>query len=1295
MLVKSSCARCGAELTKESVDTLCPRCAREPGGAAHPGATSPKVPEKTVIVTQPGKTPAGPAAPFTATPGVKDRFFANYELLEEIAQGGMGIVYKARDVNLNRIVALKMILWGQYATEADVKRFRTEAEAASNLDHPNIIPIFEVGEHAGRHFFSMRFIEGGNLADHLTDYLKDLKLAAKLMATLARAIHYAHQRGILHRDLKPANVMLDTQGQPHVADFGLARKVKGDANATHTGVIMGSPNYMSPEQAAGGKAPLTTATDIYSLGAMLYLLLTGRPPFETDSPLATLRKLTTQEPASPRSLNPRVDRDLETICLKCLEKNPQRRYGSAEALAEDLERWRRREPIAARPTGLVERSAKWVRRHPARAALIGVSFAAVIALVVMDQQNKGEIRLQRDEAFYQKKIAELAGERALKTADKNRRIADISRQRLERLNNGNGLRLLEDGDASGALLWFVEALKSETGEAVHEENDRVRLGAVIQQCPLLVHLWTNAVPFSGVVASADGGSFATLNPQSLRLWDNQTGREISITAQAIAFGASSALSPGGTNLLLAVGGNAAQITNLMAHAPAVPRLPLNNPLTFSVFSPDGRRVLTVASERGKPGAAEARVWDATTGKPLSPPLRHAEGIEFAAFSPDNRSVATASADHTAKVWDAATGEVTCTLPHRDRVWRAVFSPDGRFVATASQDKTARVWDAGSGQAVSSPMVHNFAVVDVRFSPDGRRVVTANSDTSARVWDALTGDPVTSSLNHNMRIISAAFSPDGRRIVSSGEKIVRVWDAATGQAVLPPLVSNEDILHLGQSADSRRLVVVSRDGTIRVWDVAIDRELTAVVLPHLGPVYQARFSSNGLRLLTASEDGLLRVWGGGVVGPQEVFRHDGPVHAAAFGPDAKFVAALSGEDLRSQTLRVWALERNRAAREKPRLELTRLEGATFSADGRWLVAGGRDRQVQLVELESGREIPLAVSPQFRTSLVARPKSLPTAVDRLRGRLDFAAFSADGQRLATVNTNERGRWVSFYGTSDGRPVGTAIRSLDPLICGALNREGSRFISGDAEGKARIWEVATGKEIGAALEHSGALDHVAFSPDGKRVVTASKDNTARVWDAVTGQPLTPFLEHKGRVIQATFSPDSQRVLTASGDHTARLWDATSGELLAPPLLHTNQVNYAAFSPDGRRAVTASTDGTARQWRFTPEEKPVPELMVLAQLLSGRRIDRTGSLATAPHADLLANWRQVQEKYPYLLTPSKERARLWHVHEALQSEGASDWYGAVFHLDRLLELDPGRAPFLNRRERAWQELEKSRFTP
>jgi tetratricopeptide (TPR) repeat protein/tRNA A-37 threonylcarbamoyl transferase component Bud32 len=331
------------------------------------------------------------------------RYFGDYELVEEIARGGMGVVYKARQVSLNRPVALKMIVDGRLASSVDVQRFRVEAEAAANLDHPNIVPIYEVGEHLGHHYFSMKLIEGGSLDRNAARLAGDQRVVARLVATIARTVHYAHQRGILHRDLKPANILIDAEGRPHLTDFGLARPIDESATLTSGGGIAGTPSYMAPEQAIGPRRALTTAADVYGIGAILYELLAGHPPFRGGSAVEIMWRVVERPPDGIRARHRTVHRDLETICLKCLEKAPERRYGSAEALAEDLERWLAHEPIRARRSTLRERLVKWVRREPKLAALTAVSAAAVgvaaaglaVVLVVQAEANR-ELRTSRN-----------------------------------------------------------------------------------------------------------------------------------------------------------------------------------------------------------------------------------------------------------------------------------------------------------------------------------------------------------------------------------------------------------------------------------------------------------------------------------------------------------------------------------------------------------------------------------------------------------------------------------------------------------------------------------------------------------------------------------------------------------------------------------------------------------------------------------------------------------------------------------------------------------------------------------
>ncbi len=313
------------------------------------------------------------------------RYFGDYELEAEIARGGMGVVYRARQKSLNRVVALKMILSGQLASEGNVARFRAEAEAAGNLDHPNILPIYEVGEHEGQQYFSMKLVTGGNLSSRAAELVVRPREAAALVARIARAVHFAHQRGILHRDLKPANVLLDPDGTPYVTDFGLAKRTDGDAGLTHTGAVVGTPSYMPPEQARAEKQ-LTTAADVYSLGAILYELLTGRAPFRAATTFETIREVLEKEPDHPRAFNPRADRDLCAVALRCLQKTPEARYESAGALADDLERWLSGEPTKARPPSLVGLAWRWLRRNTAAAvtvAALGLIWGGSVGMLVI------------------------------------------------------------------------------------------------------------------------------------------------------------------------------------------------------------------------------------------------------------------------------------------------------------------------------------------------------------------------------------------------------------------------------------------------------------------------------------------------------------------------------------------------------------------------------------------------------------------------------------------------------------------------------------------------------------------------------------------------------------------------------------------------------------------------------------------------------------------------------------------------------------------------------------------------
>src|SRR5947209_3902472 len=404
------CRKCGAKIFSDAPEALCARCvlksalgglagASVAGGGDPGGVDDPARDETDAAATGHNKKTAC-AAELLGELG-------DYELLEEVGRGGQGVVFRARQKSLNRTVALKVISLGQWASKAHLKRFRLEAEAAAHLEHPGIVPIHEVGERDGSCYFSMKFVEGGQLDQVARREPMPIRRAAELIAKVARTVHYAHEHGILHRDIKPGNILLDAKGEPHLTDFGLARLVESESSVTHTLDILGTPSYMAPEQAVGNNTAVGNATDVYGIGAVLYQLLTGHPPFAGGATYETIRLLLDTEPRQPRLLNPKIDRDLSTICLKCLEKDPKRRYSSALALAEDLERWLKHEPIRARRTGLFTHGRKWLRRNPSIAVMAALLLAFAVPLGVMIWKTESERSPLSNPAPPEKSIAVL------------------------------------------------------------------------------------------------------------------------------------------------------------------------------------------------------------------------------------------------------------------------------------------------------------------------------------------------------------------------------------------------------------------------------------------------------------------------------------------------------------------------------------------------------------------------------------------------------------------------------------------------------------------------------------------------------------------------------------------------------------------------------------------------------------------------------------------------------------------------------------------------------------------------
>jgi len=597
MPVERACSECGAEIPSDSKQGLCTRCLLSLGlKGDESGAEAPEADQSAgEPLLPPGGAGRGEGASnelvrSPAPLGARVRYFGDYELLEEIARGGMGTVYKARQVTLNRLVALKLISAGVLASQDMVKRFKAEAEAAAGLNHPNIAPIHEIGEHHGQHYFSMALIDGPTLGRALGRKPMPTRRAAQMLAAVARAVHFAHQRGVLHRDLKPNNILLDAQGVPHLTDFGLAKFIQKDSTLTQTNMVMGTPAYMSPEQARGETKDVTTAADVYGLGAVLYETLTGSQPFGGGTSMETIRQVLEKEPRRPSVLNPAVDRDLETICMKCLSKDPQWRYGSAEMLACELERWCEDEPILARPVGPIERLWRWCLRKP---LIAGLSAATVVLIVTVAIGSAiAAIRINQE---------------------RKRAEANLVRQYV-----GNGARAEEEENASDALAWYLEALKLEERDSSRAVVHRIRIGAVLRQFPKLIQLWSVPPSQTGPTDltiydfSVDGlRAILSWETNSVRVWDMLNKKPLGPPLSHSGKIRGAAFSPDGRWLSTLASDGMARVWNASNGAPVTDFLPHPDTVHSAVLNRHGSRLLTFAKASARPSVSQflaAHLW---------------------------------------------------------------------------------------------------------------------------------------------------------------------------------------------------------------------------------------------------------------------------------------------------------------------------------------------------------------------------------------------------------------------------------------------------------------------------------------------------------------------------------------------------------------------------------------------------------------------------------------------------------------------------------------------------------------
>jgi len=1090
-----------------------------------------------------------------------------YEPLGELGRGGMGVVYRARHVKLNRVCAVKMILAGGHAGQAERQRFEAEAQAIARLQHPGIVQVFEVGEHQGHAFMALEFCPGGSLDRRLRDKPPTAREAAAIVRALAEAMQAAHDENVLHRDLKPAYVLIAGDGTVKVTDFGLAKKLD-EAGQTQTGAVMGTPSYMPPEQASGVR-DLGPAVDVYALGAVLYECLTGRPPYRGATAMDTILQVLGDEPVAVRQLNPQASADLETICHKCLQKDAKKRYASAQELADDLGRFLDGRPITARPVSSFERGYRWVKRNPAVSALsaavllvlgAGVVASWILAAWALYEKGNAEVLAKAEGeanlfAQGQKKLADdKAGEarREAAAAKAQARRAEDARHAIQ---IDNAMRARQEGgyDRMATLLAEMLPKYHQTWETRYVRNLWLK-----EAWPLRVfgHFGDDAgngntgQVFSAVF-SPDGKRVVTgSKDKTARVWDVETGQEKAVLRGHTDLVRSVAVSPDGKRILTASHDQTARVWDAETGQPKVTFLGHTAHVVGVSFSPDGTRVLTHGSDK------TVRVWDAETGRELVTVKGHTHYFTSAVFSPDGKRILTASDDQTARLWDAETGRENAVLKgDAGGIESAVFSPDGKRVVTGNKDKTARVWDVETGQEKAVLRGHTDPVLRVSFSQDGRRILTASQDKTAKVWDAETGQ-VTATLLVGGWDGILYFSPDGK-CIRAGH---RLWDAQTGE-LKATFSSSQVARHLCFSPDNKRFLMAGPDGLVHLWDAESGLE-RGVLKGHTGSVVPACFSPDGQRVLTRSQDRTARVWDAATGREKAVLKgHTDHVQSASFSPNGMHILTASSD----KTARLWDAETGQ--------QLALLNGHTdqvwyacFGPDGQRVLTGSHDKTARVWDATTGREL--------------------AALTGHTGMVTSVCFSLDGTRILTgcsVGARAGGTLgeARVWDAATGKELAVLMGHAGGVYSVCFSPDGRRILTGGADRTARVWDSGTGKELAVLTGHLAGVSRACFSPDGERVLTCSfHESTPRLWDAHTGQELIALRGHTEHLSGACFSPDGTRILTGSMDRTARLWDAETGQELAVLKGHVGYVHSPCFSPDGTRIFTGSWDKTARLW-------------------------------------------------------------------------------------------------------------------
>jgi WD40 repeat protein len=1064
-------------------------------------------------------------------PGVEG---ARFVVLQEHARGGLGIVLKAVDQDFPRTVALKQLQDHLAEDEASRQRFLAEARITGRLEHPGIVPVYGLGEDAqGQLFYAMRFIEGRSLRDFVNDFHRaggwahpnrelELRQLLKRFIDVCNTLAFAHDRGVIHRDIKPANIMLGPYGETLVVDWGLAKPLGETDAARETGIswesgagagssetapgsMLGTPQYMSPEQASGDAERVGPASDLYSLGATLYTILVGRPPFDREDGTPILERVRRGAYTPARQAQPAVPRVLDAIVQRAMSLDPAARHASPADLATDLEHWLADEPIAGIREPLGQRLSRWERRHRAlvRAgglALLAVTVVSLASVMLINQSRNAERRL-RLEITAQRREAVARGL--------------VYQRQTATVLMDDGLALAQDGQVGRGLIQMVRAL--ETLPAASSGLDRLIRANIAdwsrELCqPIARMVHTNRV--RGAV-SPDGTLVATASDDhTARVWDARTGAAVSPVLQHPDEVNWIAFHPEGGQVATACARGGARLwdarTGVLLH-----QLEHSDSLDHLVFSPDGTRLLTSCED----GAG--RLWNTQTGERIGQEMRHPSEVIYGSFSPDGTRIATAGEEGTARIWDARTGApLTPAMRQNGTVYRLAFSPDGTRLGTTCTDGVVQIWASATGEPEGPPLRHSKRANTIQFHPSGRELLTTSDDGTAVVWDLENSRERLSLSTNRTPMVWAMFDAEGRRIVTASmDGTARIWDAGTGEAIGTPMMHENWVYQAFWFPDGGRILTTSRDYTAKIWNVPKHADARLLELPGMA-IRSARIDRRRERCALGGENGWLavvRLRDGKLLWKQQVF--DRGLRHVEFSPDGRYLAtgSLSGD------VAVWDAETGAAA--SPRMKFPGwVLSVQYRPDGRKLLVAGSARMSPDLQ-----EVP---------GLALCYDTTTWQTDRLNlrhGREIYrAVFSGDGRLIATASADRTAR---IWRADTGAPMSDALPHASEVWSIAFDPQGRKVVTAGQERDVRVWDLERLGQPRMVFGHPSTTWEACFDATGTAVYTASEDGLVRVWDLATGRRIGPGYRHPGPVSTVQELPESMRLLTACRDG-ARIW-------------------------------------------------------------------------------------------------------------------------------------------------------------